>query len=66
MARARCRHPHRERVAGPRVSMRWGTYPTQVCRVCCAWRFDPSVASPRARFLPAAEMVRNLIAEEPS
>ena len=34
---AACSHPEREVREGPRVPMRWGTSPTQVC-TCGAWR----------------------------
>lgn len=37
IARKECRHQVHKRREGPRVPMRWGTGPTEICE-CGAWR----------------------------
>lgn len=36
----RCHHPRAKRVAGPRVKARWGSWATELCGHCWAWRYD--------------------------
>jgi hypothetical protein len=33
-----CDHPEADLRDGPRVPMRWGSGPTQVCSLCGSWR----------------------------
>jgi len=37
-ARVACSHPASYRRNGPRVPLRYGTAPSEVCRKCGAWR----------------------------
>ena len=40
-----CEHDHLL-VPGPRIEMRWGTGPTQICAKCGAWRSMLHVPGP--------------------
>ncbi len=35
----RCHHPRAKRVTGPRVSATYGSWATEVCVGCLAWRY---------------------------
>lgn len=41
-----CGHPEGDIVDGPRVPMRWGSGPTQVCGLCGWWRNTLHIPGP--------------------